>query len=161
MSIAKTGSMLRAALLAAVLAAAGAVSPAIASDNATTGNVGTGEADQGKAAPGKAASGKSAGDKAGGAGSKAQPRKTQSKNAEKTDAKKKAQEQAKTATPAHCSGLQGLPLAQCQKCDVPGKGDTMRFLCRQGVAATYCVKNALKGDDPDCRANEPANRQNL
>lgn len=120
MSIAKTGSMLRAALLAAMLAAA--VAPAVAADDAA-------------------------------------PRKAQGKAAgQKT---KKAEEPAKTATPAQCAGLQGLRLAQCQKCDVPGKSETMRFLCREGVAVTYCVKNAFKGDDPDCRANEPANRQNL
>jgi len=161
MSTAKTtGSRLRAALLAAVLIAACMGSPAIAADDA---------------APAKASS-----DKAAGSGSKAsraatdkitdkttagraaQPRKAQGKATEqKTEKTGKATEQAKSAPPAHCAGLKGLPLEQCQQCDVPGKGDTMRFLCRQRVAAIYCVKNALKGDDPDCRANEPANRQNL
>lgn len=138
MSTARNGSTWRAALLAAVLAtgltAACTVSPAIASDD----------------------------DKAA-AQRPAQPRKAQGKarSAEKTDKTKEVREQAKATDPTPCAGLKGLPLAQCQKCDVPGKSDTMRFLCREGVAVTYCVKNAFKGSDPDCRANEPTNPQNL
>lgn len=156
MSIAKTGSMLRAALLAAVLAAAGAISPAIAADDAAPGKAASDKAASSASKGSRPAADKPAAERA------AAPRKAQNRAAgQKTDKTKQAQEPAKTATPAQCAGLQGLRLAQCQKCDVPGKSETMRFLCREGVAVTYCVKNSLKDVDPDCRANEPANRQNL